>query len=43
MSEFDLAQLRHAYFLLGNGHVRNARQFANGLIAPIIRHAERNQ
>jgi hypothetical protein len=43
MSKSDLAQLRHAYSLLVSGHVRDAKRFADGLIAPIIRNAERNQ
>lgn len=32
-----VANLRHAYLLLMDGHVRNHQEFARGLIAPQIR------
>ena len=46
--DYQLSQLRHAYSLLVNGHVKNHKQFADGLIAPAIRllenyiHQEKN-
>jgi CelD/BcsL family acetyltransferase involved in cellulose biosynthesis len=38
VSNFDLAQLRHAYAQLV---AKGMSDFANGLIAPVIRNAER--
>lgn len=38
--ESVVAQLRHAYSLLMNGHLGNHQEFARGLIAPQIRHLE---
>lgn len=38
--EFHLAQLRHAYSHLMAERVRNQREFADGLIAPVIRYLE---
>lgn len=43
ISEADLAQLRHAYSQLKLGCVINQAVFAEGLLAPIIRKAERQQ
>jgi len=40
INEFDLAQLRHAYQQLYDGTVKQQRDFADGLIAPIIRKLE---
>jgi hypothetical protein len=37
---FHLAQLRHAYAQLAAGRVVDQKQFADGLIAPVIRHME---
>ncbi len=38
--EYHLAQLRHAYKQLAAGSVVDQKQFAEGLIAPAIRHLE---
>lgn len=40
--EFELAQLRHAYFHLKYGTVLNQAEFAEGLIAPVIRKLEKH-
>jgi hypothetical protein len=37
---YHLAQLRHAYAHLVAGRVTNQKEFADGLIAPAIRHLE---
>jgi hypothetical protein len=41
MLAFEIAQLRHAYEQLAKGSVKDQRQFAEGLIAPVIRSLER--
>lgn len=38
--DFNIAQLRHAYSLLINGHVKDTCQFAVGLIGPVVRDLE---
>lgn len=38
--EFMLAQLRHAYKQLNENSVKDQKQFADGMIAPIIRALE---
>ena len=43
MDDFDLAQLRHAYFHLKYGKVDKQAEFADGLIAPIIRKYEKEK
>lgn len=42
-NEFDIARLRHAYEHLAAGRVVNQREFADGLIAPVIRRMEEQQ
>ncbi len=37
---FEIAQLRHAYSQLRAGRVVDQRQFANGLLAPVIQRLE---
>jgi hypothetical protein len=39
-NEFYIAQLRHAYALLVTGNVKDPKAFADGLLAPAIRHFE---
>lgn len=39
--EHDIAQLRHAYAHLKAGRVTKQAEFADGLIAPVIRNMER--
>lgn len=41
--DYATAQLRHAYKILLSGQVRDARQFAIGLIGPAIRRIEQHQ
>ena len=41
MTLYDLAQLRHAYKQLVAGTVVDQKQFANGLLAPVIQNMER--
>lgn len=41
--DFDLAQLRHAYAQLAAGTVKDQKQFADGLLAPLIRRIEAAQ
>lgn len=38
---FEIAQLRHAYAQLNAGAVKDYKQFANGLIAPVIEDLEK--
>jgi hypothetical protein len=38
--EYHVAQLRHAYAQLAAGMVKDQKQFADGLIAPVIRALE---
>lgn len=40
---FDVARLRHAYEHLAAGRVVNQKEFADGLIAPVIRRMEEQQ
>jgi hypothetical protein len=39
--EFHIAQLRHAYAHLMAERVKDQREFAEGLIAPVIEYLER--
>lgn len=41
MSDYDLAQLRHAYLILKRGSLRDMGGLADGIIAPVIRNAEK--
>jgi len=36
-----VTKLRHAYYNLIHGYVKDAREFADGLIAPVIRELEK--
>jgi hypothetical protein len=38
--KFYIAQLRHAYAQLASGAVKDQKAFADGLLAPAIRHVE---
>lgn len=38
--EYHVAQLRHAYAQLAAGMVKDQKQFADGLIAPVLRALE---
>lgn len=39
--DFEIVQLRHAYYHLKSDRVVNQEEFAEGLLAPIIRRLER--
>lgn len=41
MSQFHIGQLRHLYAQMVNGHVTNLKTAADGLLAPAIRHLEK--
>lgn len=41
--EITLSKLRHAYMQLKSGSVKDQPQFAEGLIAPVIRELEEIQ
>ncbi len=43
ISDFDVAQLRHAYTHLVNGTVTNQKEFARGLLGPVIEKLERSR